>query len=264
MGPPRDTKASKESPQCVPLVQGHRRLVGLLPGPISPGNLADRASGALTPNKWFKADYAEALRTTLRRRTRVQLLVDFGHSRVLFPDADTFPAAVVLQPAMFAVPDTEMFHFVRAHDEDRERYDLADLLRQFAVSVPHANLRAERWHLEESGASDLLDRLLSTGTTLLRYVGRSPTYGVKTGFNEAFYLDSATETQLCRQILPVGRSSGSSCGDATSTVGRVDGTASGTFLSHRAKTTHGHGLMQPLTTKQSTYSQRNIPHFTAT
>ena len=161
----------------------------------------------LTPNKWFKADYAEALRTTLRRRARVQLLVDFGHSRVLFPDADTFPAAVVLQPAMFAVPDTEMFHFVRAHDEDRERYDLADLLRQFAVSVPHANLRAERWHLEESGASDLLDRLLSTGTTLLRYVGRSPTYGVKTGFNEAFYLDSATRDAIvqtdpsCRPLI---------------------------------------------------------------
>ena len=51
--------------------------------------------GMLTPNKWFRAAYAEGLRALLRDRARISLLVDFGHSRNLFPAADTFPAAVV-------------------------------------------------------------------------------------------------------------------------------------------------------------------------
>ena len=37
----------------------------------------------LTPNKWFRASYAESLRKVLRERCRIDLLIDFGHSRKL-------------------------------------------------------------------------------------------------------------------------------------------------------------------------------------
>lgn len=142
----------------------------------------------LTPNKWFRASYAENLRTILRERCRIELLIDFGHSRNLFPDADTFPAAVAFQMVGSPVPDSETARFVQAHDSDRERHPLPELIRINAVAVPHSNLRPDRWNLEDSGASTLLDRLMTTGGTLEPLLGRPILRGLLTGFNEAFYV----------------------------------------------------------------------------
>jgi len=144
----------------------------------------------VTPNKWFRATYAEALRSFLRERCRIDLLVDFGHSKDLFPDADTFPAAVVLQPVVSAVPDGDTGRFVRAHDSDRERQTLADLIQTRPVSVPHGNLRPERWLLEDPSASGLLDRLMATGRPLEPLLQKPILSGLKSGFNEAFYLET--------------------------------------------------------------------------
>jgi hypothetical protein len=38
--------------------------------------------GMLTPNKWFRTDYAEPLRNLLRQQTEVQLLIDLGATRL--------------------------------------------------------------------------------------------------------------------------------------------------------------------------------------
>ena len=124
----------------------------------------------LTPNKWFRASYAEHLRGLLRNSSRVYLIVDFGHSRTLFPDADTFPAAVTLSPILHTVDNDVPLSFVRAHDSDRQRCSLQQLIRERFISLPHGNLREDQWHLENLEQTQLLDRLRSTGVTLSTFV----------------------------------------------------------------------------------------------
>jgi hypothetical protein len=150
----------------------------------------------LTPNKWFKAGYAEGLRRILRDRCRVNLLIDFGHSRDLFPDADTFPAIVVFQPVGVRVQDTEIAVFVRAHDSDRQHESLPELIRSHAVEVPHGSLRDERWNLEGSGQNDLLDRLVTTGQPLEAVLRRPVLRGLLSGFNDAFYVNTSTKDAI--------------------------------------------------------------------
>jgi hypothetical protein len=150
----------------------------------------------LTPNKWFRATYAENLRKTLRNRSRVNLLIDFGHSRDLFPDADTFPAIVVFQPVTERTQDSDRAMFVRAHDADRERTPLSELIRSHAVAVPHGSLRDERWNLEGSGVNALLDRLMATGQPLEVGLRRPILRGLLTGFNEAFYIGTSARDVL--------------------------------------------------------------------
>jgi hypothetical protein len=152
--------------------------------------------GMLTPNKWFRADYAEGLRTLLRDRTRVRLVVDFGHTRTLFPDADTFPTAVAFAPVSHPVPDTDTFRFVRAYDSDRQEAELGILIRDRVVNVPHGQLLEDRWELEDPRVSRFLRRLQSTGFPLSQVVGCAPLYGLKTGFNDAFYIDTPTRDAL--------------------------------------------------------------------
>src|SRR5262249_5376115 len=127
---------------------------------------AGRHVGMLTPNKWFRADYGEALRTLLRERSRAELVIDFGHAKKLFIGADTFPAAVVLEPTPQRPADGVTFRFVKAHDSDRRRYDLDYLITNCCVLVPHSQLRADRWELEDPQASHLLARLRATGLGL--------------------------------------------------------------------------------------------------
>jgi hypothetical protein len=152
--------------------------------------------GMLTPNKWFRASYAEGLRELLRDRAQISLLVDFGHSRNLFPAADTFPAAVVFEPVPARVPDETTLRFVEAHDSDREKLGLPELVRTRYVLVCHRDLRADRWQLEGTAMSGLLDRLMATGRPLAEYAGRRPIRGILTGLNTAFYLDTAARDRL--------------------------------------------------------------------
>jgi hypothetical protein len=150
----------------------------------------------LTPNKWFRAGYGENLRTVLRQHCRIELLIDFGHSRSLFPDADTFPAAVTFQPVASPVPESEPARFVQAHDSDRERHGLPELVSTRAIPVPQRNLRPDRWQLEASSASELLDRLLGTGHPLESALSRPIIRGILSGLNDAFYVDTAARDAM--------------------------------------------------------------------
>lgn len=152
--------------------------------------------GMLTPNKWFRADYGDLLRRTLRDRTQARLIIDFGHTRTLFPAADTFPAAVVLMPTDSRVPDTVTFRFVKAHDSDREAAELGLLVQERAAAIPHGQLQEARWEMEDPRVSELLRRLRSTGRRLSAEVGRPPIRGLLTGFNAAFYIDTNTRDAL--------------------------------------------------------------------
>jgi hypothetical protein len=150
----------------------------------------------LTPNKWFRASYADSLRQFLRERCRIVLLIDFGHSRNLFPNVDTFPAAVVFEPVALSVADSETARFVQAHDSDREHHTLPELIRTNSIDVPHGNLRADRWQLEPSDASGLLDRLLATGRPLGAVLAAPIIRGILSGLNEAFYVTTSLRNSI--------------------------------------------------------------------
>ena len=150
----------------------------------------------ITPNKWFKASYGTRLRTFVRQHCRAELVVDFGHSRTLFPDADTFPAALTFAPVTSSVCDHTTLCFVRAHDSDRECYPLEELIGSKAVVLSHRNLRYSRWDLQDTSASALLDRLTTTGNPLESVLRAPLLRGLLTGFNEAFYVDTRLRDEL--------------------------------------------------------------------
>ena len=150
----------------------------------------------LTPNKWFRANYGAGLRAHVIAQSDVNLVVDFGHAKHLFPGADTFPAAVVLQRRTSTAGPASATRYVRAYDSDRAAKALDRLVREDTVDVPAKNLTEIGWRLETGATSDLLDRLSQSGLTLPEYVGSVPLVGLKSGFNEAFYIDSAARDFL--------------------------------------------------------------------
>jgi len=152
--------------------------------------------GLLTPNKWFRTEYAAPLRLHLRQHSRIHLIIDFGHSKTLFPSADTFPAAVVIEPSLGPAAEKSSLRFVAAPDHLREQAGLDVLVQSRAIEIPHANLTSHRWLLEELRVGQLIDRLTRTGIPLSQYVGQAPLFGIKTGLNQAFHIDSAKRDAL--------------------------------------------------------------------
>jgi len=159
-------------------------------------------------NKWLKAGYAENLRGlfTDPARAALEFIADFGHAKHFFPDADVFPSVVVIRkPTAIEVLD--------APPEGTRRQSAQicviprDLVPEKGLSaavaaasypLPLAAFSKESWTLEPPDVMALLEKIRRNGVPLAEYAGAKPLYGIKTGLNEAFLIDTATRDQLVR------------------------------------------------------------------
>ncbi|MFL5339061.1 MAG: Eco57I restriction-modification methylase domain-containing protein [Gemmataceae bacterium] len=151
--------------------------------------------GFIVTNKWLKAGYGEALRRLFAESAWVDSVIDFGHAKQIFPDADVFPSILVARkPDPSAAPET-----ARVCSIPRELLRIDDLSRQIqaeGIAVPRNRLGAEPWNLESPGVVTLLEKIRRAGTPLKAYAKCVPLYGIKTGLTEAFVLNNSTRQAL--------------------------------------------------------------------
>ena len=163
-----------------------------------------RAGGTacvISSNKWLKAGYGELLRRFFAESTWVQSVVDFGHAKQIFQNADVFPSILVFsKPTRSPVanapgsPPT-----VRVCAIPREQLRLDDLTRQVETDgfdVPRDRLAASAWTLEPPGVVALLEKIRRVGVPLKDFAGSIPYRGILTGLNDAFLLDTKTKERL--------------------------------------------------------------------
>lgn len=149
-------------------------------------------------NKWMKAGYGEPLRRLFGEEAWVESVVDFGHAKQIFEDADVFPCILVARkPADGPPPETTQVCAIPR--ETLSVDNLSAQIRKEGYAVPRASLGAAAWQLEPPGVARLLDKIREKGIPLAEYAGVKPMYGIKTGFNEAFLIDTTTRDRLVRE-----------------------------------------------------------------
>ncbi len=148
-------------------------------------------------NKWMKAGYAEPLRKFFGEKTWVEQVVDFGHAKQFFKDADVFPSFLVLRrPIEGARRDIARVCVI---PRDTVRIDeLKNQVETKGTTLDMSSVSGEGWSLEANEGKDLLTKIRARGTPLREYLGYSPLSGIKTGFNEAFLVDSLTRQELIK------------------------------------------------------------------
>ena len=148
-------------------------------------------------NKWMKAGYGEPLRAHFGANAWVESVVDFGHAKQFFRDADVFPCfLVVRKPNDGPPPETAKVCVI-----SRDLVDLKLLKVQvgaYAIPVERERFASEAWQLEPKAVSDLMEKIRRNGVPLAEYAGVKPCRGILTGFNEAFLIDTATKDRLVR------------------------------------------------------------------
>jgi hypothetical protein len=169
---------------------------------LRPGGLLSM----IVTNKWMKSGYGEPLRRYFADSAWIESVVDFGHAKQIFEDADVFPSIIVARkPTAAPKPSTARLCAI-----PREQLRIDDLSRQIereGVALPLEQLGANTWQLEPGGVSALLEKVRRNGVPLAEFAGTRPYRGVVTGFNDAFLIDGRARGALiaddpnCSEII---------------------------------------------------------------
>jgi len=154
--------------------------------------------GYVVTNKWLKAGYAENLRGLFADDGWLEFVADFGHAKHFFPDADVFPSVLVVQkpePAKSSPQDVQICVIPR---DAVPKKSLAEAVAEAIFPLPRAVFTKESWVLGPKPVMDLLQKIKTSGVPLGDYAGLKPLYGIKTGLNEAFLIDTPTRDRLVR------------------------------------------------------------------
>ena len=149
----------------------------------------------IVTNKWMKAAYGEPLRRFFAEHTWVEAVVDFGHAKQIFEDADVFPSIIVARKPLEETPPLT----ARVCAIPREQLRISDLSTQIeaeGVEVARSRLGQEPWMLEPKAVFELLARIESSSVPLIDFAKVRPLSGIKTGFNTAFLIDTASKQRL--------------------------------------------------------------------
>jgi methylase of polypeptide subunit release factors len=152
----------------------------------------------IVTNKWLLAPYGEPLRRFLSSASEVVEVINLGHAKRVFPDADVFPVILVTQR-----PDAHQASTnVRVAVVPRDMVDLAQLptvIRDHAFGVVRAQLGPAPWVLQHPEVAAVHAGMREVGTPLVNYVGGPARRGLMTGLNKAYLLDTVERDALVRE-----------------------------------------------------------------
>jgi|GEM_PF-297385 len=154
--------------------------------------------GFIVTNKWMKAGYGETLRKLYSEKMWVEQVVDFGHAKQIFPDADVFPCILVAQKPKAAEPPADVRICIIPREQLRID-DLSNQIQEEGIAVPRSRLSSEPWSLEEPGVAKLMEKIRTIGMPLQGFAACKPYRGILTGFNKAFVIDVETRNKLIRE-----------------------------------------------------------------
>jgi len=145
----------------------------------------------------MRTDYAEKLRALFATKAWVEFVADFGHAKKFFPDADVFPSALVLQKPGSAPPPESTVVCSMPRDEVPDK-NLEEAVANPAYNfvLPRLHFTRDSWVLDRPEGIALLNKIRERGQPLKSIIGADPLYGIKTGYNEAYIVDTATRERL--------------------------------------------------------------------
>jgi len=149
----------------------------------------------IVTNKWMRAGYGEPLRRFFAENSWLESVVDFGHAKQIFEDADVFPSIIVTRkPTNDSPPQT-----TRVCAIPREQLRINDIKAQIeseGFQVQRDRLAAEAWSLEPKAVTELLAKISRVGVPLSEFTGVKPYRGILTGFNTAFLIATSTRDAI--------------------------------------------------------------------
>jgi len=144
----------------------------------------------ISSNKWMRANYGEKLRKFLKENTLIKELIDFGGYRVFTATVDT--NIIVFEKNKF--DGNNEFFYLNIGD-DFDSVHLAQYFNEKANVMSQKDLNDSAWTLAEDKVLALKEKIEKIGKPLKDWDVKIY-YGIKTGFNEAFIIDTYKRNEI--------------------------------------------------------------------
>lgn len=142
----------------------------------------------ISSNKWMRAKYGEKLRKFLKENTKVLTLIDFGGYPVFEQTVDT--NIILFQKAK---PDNN--HQVKFVNVGKIDGDVIEYISKKQNIILQQKLSDNAWTLADERVLALKEKIEKIGKPLKDWDVKIY-FGIKTGFNEAFIIDTETRNRI--------------------------------------------------------------------
>ena len=143
--------------------------------------------GFIASNKWLKINYGEPLRRYLVNKMNPLLLVDFPGVPV-FEDATVDPQILIVRKQQYAGKTQACA--IKSRQES-----LSEFVPEHTMGM---SFSSDPWTIRDMRVTDILKKIDSLGKAL-RDLPISINYGIKTGYNDAFFIDGETRDSLIKE-----------------------------------------------------------------
>lgn len=149
--------------------------------------------GFISSSTFFKTGSGKPLRDFLLRKATLETIVDFGDLQV-FEGVTTSTAILTMRHGN--APKEHHLQFWNV--EELPALNFRATFRALAGHYPQPALTSGSWELEDPALRKLRNKIHNGKQTLKDAYG-SPLYGIKTGLNAAFVIDTPTKDRLCAE-----------------------------------------------------------------
>ena len=140
--------------------------------------------GFIASNKWLRINYGEPLRRYLVSKMNPLLLIDFPGVPV-FEDATVDPQILIVGKQKYS--GCTQACAIKKHQES-----LSEYIPRHSITT---SFSSEPWTIRDIRVSEVLKKIDSCGKAL-KALPITINYGIKTGYNDAFFIDGATKDRL--------------------------------------------------------------------
>jgi len=146
--------------------------------------------GFITSNKWLRAAYGESLREFLLKNTTIEKLIDFDGLKV-FDEATVDTSIIQLLKHKNGKQTVDAVRFDKTFDLEKD--SISEYFEKNKIELK--NLTKESWNLKSEKENLLKQKLEKIGKPLKDW-DVTIHYGIKTGFDKAFFIDKQTKEKL--------------------------------------------------------------------
>lgn len=146
--------------------------------------------GLIISNKFMRANYGTKLRQFLTQQTTIKEIIDFGELPV-FSEAATFPSILLIENNIVAQQNVLVSKI-----KSLKFNSLIDVINDLSYYVCENSLSVEGWSLAKNQIAKIINKLNKDNISLAQYIQLQIFYGIKTGCNEAFFIDQYTRSKL--------------------------------------------------------------------
>ena len=147
--------------------------------------------GFIVSNTFLRAGYGQKLTQHLQKQYQILELIDFGDIQI-FEGATTYPCIISIQkqkPAEIQKIRTLLVPNLAAGQ------NLSQTILEQGSEIEITAL-SEKWLISSGLTHEIITKINAKSVKLKDYVNQQIYYGIKTGFNEAFVIDSDTRERL--------------------------------------------------------------------